>query len=277
MNRIMLNATNTMGQLQKQLDTISHNMANVDTVGYKNRRATFQELLTQQFNNQPLHQYEGGRQTPIGIRQGTGAKLGQTQLQLTQGPIKPTERMLDFAFTAEDQFLTVQVLENGQQQTRFTRNGSLYLSPINNNEVMLVNSEGHPVLNSNGQRIVFPDNIQEIQLQHGGMLTAMTGNGNSVAAELGITQIIRPQLLQGVGGSLFAMNNGDTPEAEVLNFLLGAARGNISLQQGMLEQSNVDMAKEMTDLTITQRTYQFNARSIQMADQMMGLVNGLKQ
>ncbi|MED4016026.1 flagellar hook-basal body protein [Sutcliffiella cohnii] len=276
MNRVLLNASNTMNQLQQQLDLIGHNIANVDTVGYKNRRGTFQELLAQQYNNQPLQQYEGGRNTPEGIRIGVGAKLAQTQLQLTQGSMKPTERMLDFAFTTEDQFFAVQYTsETGQEEVRYTRNGSLYLSPINNNEVMLVNSEGHPVLNTAGATIVFPDSITEVQLQPGGTVTASLPNGGALASELAVAQIIRPQLLQAMGGSLFALPAENIGE-DALTYLQGAGRNGISLQQGMLEQSNVDLANEMTNLTIAQRSYQFNARSIQMADQMMGLVNGLK-
>ncbi|MGY3718037.1 flagellar hook-basal body protein [Sutcliffiella cohnii] len=276
MNRVLLNASNTMNQLQQQLDLIGHNIANVDTVGYKNRRGTFQELLAQQYNNQPLQRYEGGRNTPEGIRIGVGAKLAQTQLQLTQGSMKPTERMLDFAFTTEDQFFAVQYTsETGQEEVRYTRNGSLYLSPINNNEVMLVNSEGHPVLNTAGETIVFPESITEVQLQPGGTLTASLPNGGALASELAVAQIIRPQLLQAMGGSLFALPAENIGE-DALTYLQGAGRNAISLQQGMLEQSNVDLANEMTNLTIAQRSYQFNARSIQMADQMMGLVNGLK-
>ncbi len=277
MSRIMLNATNTMNQLQKQLDTIGHNIANVDTVGYKNRQSTFQELLVQQSNNQSLNQYESVRNTPLGIRMASGAGLAQTKLNLTQGALKSTERMLDFALAKEDQFFTVQVTENGQTSTQFTRNGVFYLSPINNNEVMLVTAEGHPVLGSNEQPIILPENVKEINLQPGGVLLAELNNGQAIAQELGMAQVIRPQMLEARPGSLFAL-----PPAEIANpqdvvgFMQGAAREDINIRQGMLEQSNVDLASEMTEMTLMQRSYQFNARSVQFADQMMGLVNGLK-
>ena len=75
----MITATNTLGQLQKNLDVISSNMANVGTTGYKRKTATFTDLLVQQFNNQPSAENEIGRLTPNGIRQGNGAKLGQIQ------------------------------------------------------------------------------------------------------------------------------------------------------------------------------------------------------
>lgn len=277
MNRIMHNATNTMYNLQKQLDLIGHNVANVDTIGYKNRSASFQELLAQQANNQPLGRYETMRQTPAGIRLATGAGLSQTKLNLTQGALKTTERMLDFALTKEDQFFNVQVTENGQSSLQYTRNGVFYLSPINNSEVMLVTADGHPVLDSNGGQIILPENIKEVKLQPGGVLTASLNNGTAIARELGITQVIRPQMLEARPGSLYALPNAEIANAnDIINDINGAQRNGIGLQQGMLEQSNVDLASELTEMTLMQRNYQFNARSVQFADQMMGLVNGLK-
>ncbi|WP_417898694.1 flagellar hook-basal body protein [Bacillus haimaensis] len=277
MNRIMLNATNTMNQLQKQLDLIGHNVANIDTVGYKNRSATFQELLVQQANNQPMGRYEKTRQTPNGIRLSSGAGLGQTKLNLTQGPLKTTERMLDFALTKEDLFFTVQATENGQTSTQFTRNGVFYLSPINNNEVMLVTADGNPVLDSNDQQIIFPDDIQDIKLQPGGVISAVRPNGEAVASELGIARAIRPQMLDAKPGSLYSFpREGLANPDDIIEFVEGADRTTVGMQQGMLENSNVDLASELTEMTLMQRNYQFNARSVQFADQMMGLVNGLK-
>ncbi|WP_404459808.1 flagellar hook-basal body protein [Sutcliffiella horikoshii] len=276
MSRIMLNATNTMNQLQKQLDTISHNIANVETVGYKNRQTSFQELLVQQSNNQSLNQYETIRNTPMGIRMSSGAGLAQTKLNLSQGSLKTTDRMLDFALAKEDQFFTVQVTENGETSTQFTRSGVFYLSPINNTEVMLVTGEGHPVLGSNGQPIVLPENVKELKLQPEGVILAELTNGQAIARELGMAQVIRPQMLQAKPGSLFALPPVEVANPQdVVGFIQGAARGEISMKQGMLEQSNVDLASEMTEMTLMQRSYQFNARSVQFGDQMMGLVNGL--
>ncbi|NLP51829.1 flagellar hook-basal body protein [Bacillus sp. RO1] len=277
MNRIMLNATNTMNQLQKQLDTIGHNIANVDTVGYKNRQSSFQELLVQQTNNQTLNQYETIRNTPTGVRLSSGAGLAQTKLNLSQGSLKTTDRMLDFALAKEDQFFTVQVTENGATSTQFTRNGVFYLSPINNTEVMLVTAEGHPVLDSSEQPIVLPENVKEVKLQPEGVILAELTNGQAVARELGMAQVIRPQMLQARPGSLFALPPADVANPQdVVGAIQGADRQNISIRQGMLEQSNVDLASEMTEMTLMQRSYQFNARSVQFGDQMMGLVNGLK-
>ncbi|MCA1032065.1 flagellar hook-basal body protein [Bacillus timonensis] len=276
MNRSMITATNTMSQLQKQLDTISHNLANVNTTGYKRREVNFSELLVQQFNSPNDGLNEVGRLTPNGVRQGVGARIGHTNLSMYVGSIKSTDRPLDIALTKEGQFLQVLVEENGVEFTRYTRDGSLYVSPLNDgsNNVMLVTSDGFPVLDSDGDKIIFPENAKDIVISENGTIRA-----GSQAFELAIAQVLRPQLLESKGNNLFGLaerNEIGVPQEDVITLLNGDARQAISIQQGALEQSNVDLSSEMSDLLITQRSYQFNAKSISISDQMMGLVNGIR-
>ncbi|MCC3356187.1 flagellar hook-basal body protein [Bacillus sp. REN16] len=277
----MITATNTMSQLQKQLDTIGHNLANIDTNGYKKRQVNFSELLSQQFNNQPVNAQEDGRVTPNGIRIGVGARLGHTNMMMTQGAIKTTDRELDIAFTKENQFLQVLVDEDGVQVPRFTRDGALYLSPANDgtNRVSLVTSGGNPVLDQDGEKIVFVDNFKEIKISATGELSVVPEAGMPQVFNLSVVQINKPQLLQAVGQNQFALPDlaGLGIEAnEVFVSLQGVLREQVSMQQGALEQSNADLTTEMSDLMLTQRSYQFYAKSISVSDQMMGLVNGIR-
>ncbi|WP_077619860.1 flagellar hook-basal body protein [Bacillus sinesaloumensis] len=279
--RSMITATNTMSQLQKQIDTIGHNLANVDTTGYKKRQVNFSELLSQQFNNQPVNAQEEGRLTPNGIRVGVGAKLGSTNMMMTQGAIKTTDRELDIAFTKENQFLQVLVDEDGVQVPRFTRDGALYLSPTNDgtNRVSLVTSGGNPVLDQDGEPIVFVDDIKEIQISANGELSVVPEAGAPQLFTLSVVQINKPQLLQAVGQNQFALPDLaalNIAEEDVFVALQGDLREQVSIQQRALEQSNVDLSTEMSDLMLTQRSYQFNAKSISISDQMMGLVNGIR-
>ena len=153
MNRTMITATNTLGQLQKHLDVVSSNIANVDTVGYKRKQATFTDLLVQQFNNQPSTESEIGRRTPNGIRQGTGAKLGQIQMVMAQGSLKSTDSPLDTAFTKEGQLYRVLVQNDGNSEIQYTRDGAFYLSPISSTK-RLVTSDGNPILDENNHPII---------------------------------------------------------------------------------------------------------------------------
>ncbi|MEH7883183.1 flagellar hook-basal body protein [Bacillus sp. JJ1609] len=281
MNRTMITATNSLSQLQKQMDMISHNMANIDTAGYKRRDASFTDLLVQEFRNQPNDALERNRQTPFNVRQGTGARLGQTQLIMTQGSLKTTDRALDTAFTAEGQFYRVMVQnENGGTSLNLTRNGALYLSPISDNETMLVNSDGHAILDENNQPITITGNVKSFKINETGNFSAEMYDGTSQEVNLGVVLVKKPQFLEQKGGNLLGLpadlNGLGVTEADILTELTGPLRNQVSIQQGVLEQSNVDMSKEMTDLINVQRGYQFHAKTITLADQMLGLVNGIR-
>jgi len=265
--RSMITATNTMNQLQKQIDTISHNMSNLDTNGYKKTSTSFEELLKQQFNNQPDEEKEVGRQTDFGIRQGTGARL-TTSMLFSQGPLKQTNRELDVALTKSNQFLQVDV----GGDIRYTRDGALYLSPTNEGELMLVTAEGHSVLDANQNPIVFDEAVKEFTISPNGTITAIPQNdlAEPQTFELGVVQINRPDLLVATGSNMYDLS---IVNPEYITFL---ERDEIAVQQGALEGSNVDLATEMSDLLVAQRSYQLNANSISIGDQMLGLINNVR-
>ena len=104
--------------------------------------------------------------------------------------------------------------------------------------------------------------------------------GGQQTFELGVVSVQKPQFLEKTGGNLYRLpNNFDqlgVTEYDILTELTGNLRGEISMKQGALETSNVDLSKEMTDLITAQRMYQFQSRSVTMADQMLGLVNSIR-
>ena len=276
MNSTMLTATNTLSQLQKQMDIIGNNLANVDTTGFKSRQASFTDLLVQQVDNQPDARAEVGRLTPNGIRQGVGARLDQVQLMAKQGSLKSTGRDLDLAFQAENQYF--KVLSSKDNSVQFTRDGSFSLSPVSANEVMLVTSSGDPVLDEANRPITIAGDVGKIEVTKSGQMNVTMTNGTSQSFTLGVVQLNKPQFFEQKGGNLLGLAPGATGvvPADVLTDLAGQQRGRVSIGQGMLEQSNVDLSKEMTDLLNVQRSYQFQSRSITIADQMMGLINGIR-
>ncbi|MCJ7840587.1 flagellar hook-basal body protein [Lederbergia sp. NSJ-179] len=273
MSRMMTTAANTMNQLQKQFDIISHNISNSQTVGFKSQNTSFAELMVQEINNQSSEKAEMGRLTPIGIRQGVGAKIAKSSLNLQQGSLKTTERALDIAFTEPNQFLKV----SDSGALRFTRNGALYLMPLENQQgLQLVNQDGHAVLDENNNRIVFPDNVANIQMNNHGHLTA-EGLANPV--NLGVIEVKNPQFLEQKGDSLLGLPDALGVNAEEIYTDLteeGGLRGNVSMQQQALENSNVDIGLELTNMMLTQRALQFQSKSISISDQMMGIVNSIR-
>jgi flagellar basal-body rod protein FlgG len=279
--RSMITAANTMAQLQQQLDVISNNIANSNTTGFKRRETSFGELLAQQFTNLPND--KATRLTPNGARYGVGARLAETNLVLKQGAITKTDRALDVALAKEGQFFRVLVQgENGAQEIGYTRSGAFYLTPSaeNPNELMLVTSDGHPVLDENNAPILLPEGFKNIAISNNGTITATASDGRVIRrANIGITTILRPQLLQSAGDNIFTLpdlNELNVNEADVAVNMTGNLRNQISMTQGALEQSNVELGTELTDMMITERSYQLNARAISLSDQMLGLINGIR-
>ena len=278
MLRSMITATNTLTQVQKQLDTVSNNIANSSTTGYKSQQANFSELMYQQFNNDKLDRTV--RQSPVGIRYGVGAQISQIQSVQKQGSIQTTNRDLDVAFTKENQYLNILMPEGENTRLVYSRQGNLYVSPTGNGTVTLVNAQGHAVADANGNPIVLSDDVEQFSISDTGTLNVSFTTGQPISIDLGITQLEKPQLLENVGNTYVALPNNlaelGYTEQEVLTNLQGGARQNIGMMSGALENSNVDLSKEMTDLIAAQRSYQFNSRAITIADQMLGLINGIR-
>ena len=279
MLRTMITATNTLGQLQSQIDTISSNIANSNTAGYKAKEATFSELLYQQYNNDKLDPTV--RNSPVGVRYGVGAYLGQIQTNFAQGSLQTTNRDLDLAFTKENQYFNILMPDgvNGQR-TVYSRQGDFFVSPTENGQVMLVNGDGYAVADSDGNAIYFPDNVSSFNLLEDGTLAVNYPDGNSLNFELGITELQKTQVMEQVSGTYLGlpsnMNELGYNRADILVDLQGAARTEVGLSSGSLENSNVDLSTEMSNLINAQRNYQFSSRAISIADQMLGLINGIR-
>ncbi|OIS02424.1 flagellar hook-basal body protein [Corynebacterium diphtheriae] len=276
MTRMTFQAAVTMGQLQKRLDNIGNNIANVNTAGYKNRDANFSSLLSQQINTEPDPTNPIGRLTPDGLRVGSGAKLGHTNFDFAQGSLKTTDRNLDVALLEDNHLFQVAVNENGEDEIRYTRAGNFYLSPIANNQVMLVTSDGYPVLGIGGEPIVLDDNMDALSIDGNGMINVTRNGVQAVEGQLGIVEAVRPRLLEAAGNNLFRLSEKSLatyPFDEIIN---GVGLADVRMESGKLEASNVDLAKQTTDMIETQRAYQFNARTISMHDQMRGLINQLR-
>ena len=276
MSRTMIQAAVTMNQLQNKLDLIGHNMANSQTAGYKARKSEFSSLLFQNINNLNAQENEENRLSPAGVRIGTGARLGATNNDFSIGSLNQTDRTLDVALMNENHFFQIQTVENGVAETRYSRDGSFYLNPVNNNQaVMLTTGDGNPVLGQNGP-ITIPNGFDNIMINDSGQIIVERGNQREVAGEIAVVQVNRPQVLESAGQNMFRL-----PDLNAFNINFGdviqplGAQNNL-VQSGMLEQSNVDIAEQMSDLLMAQRAYQFNASTISTSDQMLGLINQLR-
>ncbi len=277
----MISASVTMGQLQKKLDTLAHNISNTNTTGYKRRESTFSDLLFRQVNNQTDTRYETGRMTPNGIRVGAGAKIAQTAIRLDQGSIIETGRQLDFAIAERDHFFEIGTTEGGVETSYLTRDGAFYLSedPANPQSLTIVNSSGNYLLDGNGQRFSLPMNFTDLTLSSNGDLQATLNDGTTEElGQINLIRVLKPQVLEALGDTNFRFPDDLAALGLVDEDVFEQVPGNEGrLIQSAIEGSNVDIAKEMSELMNTQRHYQFNARAISMADEMNGLVNGIRR
>lgn len=274
MSRAMIQAAVTMGQLQNKLDVIGNNLANSQTNGYKRKQTEFSSMLVQQINN--LHHESASRQTPEGIRVGTGARLGTIRHDQAIGSLRETERGLDVALNDPAHYFQVQVTESGVTETRFTRDGALYLQPVTGeNAVQLTNASGHPVLGQNGP-ITIANGFESIQLTDTGSIVTMRNGVEQVEGQLAPVAIEQSRFLEQAGDNLLRLPTNEEVGLGGANVAEPVVTNGALLTVGALEQSNVDLADEMSELLMAQRSYQYNARTLSMGDQMYGLINQLR-
>lgn len=269
----MIQAATTMGQLQQKLDIIGNNLANSQTNGYKQKQTEFSSMLSQQIDHLKHASRAEGRLTPDGIRVGTGARLGAIHQNDQLGAFRETERGLDIALLQPNHYLQVQVDETGRTETRFTRDGALYLQPVNNDTaVMLTNANGNPIIGAGGP-IVIANGFEAIEINDQGAILTRRNQMVQVAGYIQLVNIERSQALEDTGNNMLRLPD----HVEIPADMVQQVAGNEAIMKvGALEQSNVDLAEEMTELLKTQRSYQYNARTISMGDQMYGLINQLR-
>jgi len=269
-------STAAMRGIQQALDNTSNNLANLDTVGYKRRVASFSELLSDSMNEQPAAD-SVNRDTPAGLRIGSGARLGLTKLDLGQGSMKQTDVPTDVMIEGEGYFLVTRKIKdaNGaiiQEENRLTRDGNFKVQ-FNADEggYVLHTASGYILTDNNGVPFVLPEPVQSIQISQNGELMA---DGNPYG-NIGLWKVDNPDQLQQVGQNLYdaQLASGDNPATKYANAL---EDGIATLRQGALEVSNVNMMEEMSQLVNIQRAYQLNSRAIGISDQMMGIANSLR-
>lgn len=254
------NSVNSLSQLQRQLDVTGHNIANVDTVGFKRQQGHFASLLSQAYNNQPRPEFEVGRDTPNGIRIGVGGHVADITQQFNIGQVRTTDRGLDVFLKASRQFFVVDT-PNG---VGVTRSGNMQLSV--GDETTLVDVNGNPLLGDDGNPITMPNDATNHRIRQDGVVVASVNGVEQEFGRLDIVEVRNTSELRPLGDNVFAADLETEVDRPLGNLLI----------EGTLESSNVDLTKEMTDMTITQRAYQMNSRAMSMSDQMMGLVTALR-
>ena len=258
MNQALWIAKTGLEAQQNRLSTVSNNLANVNTTGFKRARAVFEDLLYQNLR-QAGGQSSQETELPTGLSLGTGVRTVATQKLHTQGNLIQTNNTFDTAIQGKGFF---QILKpNGD--IGYTRNGEFQI----NSTGQLVNSSGYRVQPD----IIVPENALSITIGADGVVS-VTQPGNPAPAQVGVIQIadfVNPAGLQSIGGNLLVETGASgapvvgSPDTSNLG----------SLIQGSIESSNVNVVEELVNMIETQRAYEMNSKAISTADQMLQYVN----
>ena len=239
---------------QTQLDTISHNLANVGTNGFKRGHVVFEDLIYQNLRQAGAASSE---QTtlPTGLQVGLGVRSVATSRNFSQGNLQQTSNNLDLAIKGNG-FFQVQLPDG---TTGYTRDGSLQVDGTG----QLVTNNGYAVQPG----ITIPSNAQSVTIAPDGTVNvALPGQtAPQAVGTLSLASFVNPAGLEPKGQNLW----GETSASGSPNAGAPGSNGLGSLQQGYVETSNVNVVEELVAMIATQRAYELNSKAIQTSDQML--------
>ena len=240
-----------------RLATVSNNLANVATNGFKKDRVVFEDLLYQ-IQRQPGANSTQNTELPSGLQIGTGVKVAGTQKLFSQGSLQTTGESLDVGINGRGFFEGI--MPDGSSS--YTRDGQFHM----NGNGELVTSQGFLV----APGITIPQDAQSLTIGDDGVISVRLP-GQATTSNIGnmnLVDFVNPAGLQALGGNLYAetVSSGNPQQAAP------GQNGMGTLEQGSLESSNVEVVEELVDMITTQRAYEMNSKVISTADQMLQFV-----
>jgi flagellar basal-body rod protein FlgG len=260
MNVSLYSSATGMQAQQLNLDTISNNLANVNTTGFKRTKIEFQDLLYQQ-SRQAGADGGAGNLVPSGVQIGAGSRVVSTAKIFTQGTLTQTDEKLDLGIQG-DGFYEIQRPDG---TSAYTRDGSFKTNATG----QVVTNDGLPVL-SGFQPI--PTGATGISVSQTGDVTVTTASG-STSFKIQLVRFANPTGLESVGGNLYV----ETPASGTPELGNPGEQGYGSVVQGYLEGSNVNVVTEMVNMIVAQRAYEINSKAVQTSDSMLQEINNLKR
>lgn len=261
MRSLSIGATGMLAQ-QLNVEVISHNIANMNTTGYKRRRVEFQDLLYQNYRQVGADSSDQGTQVPVGVQVGLGVKAAGVYRISESGNMTQTKNSLDVAISGTGYFQVT--MPTGE--TAYTRSGSFQLSSGG----QLVTVDGYTVQPG----ITVPAGTVSVSINASGQVLART-DGQTALTNVGQIQLAtftNEAGLRAVGDNLL-LETAASGTAQVGN---AGTTGYGQVRQGFLESSNVNVVEEITNLITAQRAYEMNSKVIETSDQMMAAVSNIR-
>lgn len=261
MKSLQIAATGMAAQ-QTRVDVISNNIANMSTAAYRPRVAEFADLAYQQVLTPGTITSQTGTLVSSGIQIGTGVRPSTVSMQVTQGSLRQTGAELDLAIDGAG-FLEV-TLPSGD--VAYTRDGKLNRSA----EGEVVTSDGYPLADG----IVIPADATRISISRDGEVAAYfddAAEGQPIG-NISLVRFVNEKGLEALGDNMFR----ETEASGAPNQLVPGTDGVGVLRQGFLEDSGVDVVKEISDLIEAQRGYELNSKVITASDEMLAATTRLR-
>ncbi len=258
--RSLWSAATGMIAQQLNIDTISNNLANVNTIGFKKSRAEFEDLIYQSHKIAGSIT-QGDVRVPTGIQVGMGVRPTTVHKFFSQGDYQNTSNPLDMAIEG-DGFFQVMVGD----EVAYTRAGAFKL----NQDGTIVSANGYVLQ----PEFTVPAETKHISITEGGTITALDANGEELAtADIPLYTFINPAGLEARGKNLYTPTeaSGEATEGEP------GVDNTGTIAQGFLEMSNVEVVEEMVGMIVGQRAYEVNSKAIQTSDQMLQIAVQLKR
>jgi flagellar basal-body rod protein FlgG len=261
MKALGIAATGMLAQ-QTNVDVIANNIANANTTGFKSGRAAFQDLIYQTMLQEGALTSAEGTSRPVGMNVGLGVQSAGVVRLNTQGGLLQTENQLDLAIEGTGYF----VVNRPDGTQAYTRDGNFQISA----DGQLVTMDGYEI----DPGINIPSGTREIAISQQGVVSAYVNN-EADPTELGqltLATFVNEAGLKTVGGNLLQQTtaSGDATTVTPGDDGIGL------LRQGYLENSNVNIIQQITDLISAQRAYEMNSKSIETADQMLQTANQIR-
>jgi flagellar basal-body rod protein FlgG len=261
MYRALFTAASGMQTQQLNLENVANNLANASTAGFRRRRLQFQDLM---YQNLVLPGAAATQQTTYstGLQIGLGARSAASEIIQAQGDFNSTGNPLDLTIQGQG-FFQVQ-MPNGE--TAYTRAGAFQLDSTG----IIVTSDGNQLQPA----ITIPASATNITIGSDGTVSVQIP-GQQQAQQVGTIQLAtfaNPGGLNSVGNNLYLET---TASGNPIAGTPGGSEGLGTIQQGMLENSNVDVVGEFIQMILAQRGYEANSRVVRAADEMFQTINGL--
>ena len=263
MIRALYSAASGMTAQQLNVDNIANNLANANTVGFKSRRAQFQDLMYQNMI-QPGAAASQQTTVPTGLQMGLGTRAVSNEVIFTQGDFSQTDNPLDMVIQGNGFFQ----IRRTSGDLAYTKAGNFHL----NNTGQVVDPNGNLL----DPPITIPTNALSTTIAADGTVS-FTLPGQTSAQQAGQIQLANfpnPSGLNSIGNSLFQQTDAS---GDPVIGAPGSQDGMGTLLQGYVEQSNVSIVQEFVNLIVSQRAYEANSKVVKAADDMYQQVNNLKQ